>query len=94
MSKNRVPLKGEPDFSTFSDERLRYYIDLVQSLMFSYQYCDEEKTCVLFEIWKQLSHEHSVRLLDAPVKPVESKETTISTMHKIKTVKCVKRTKC
>lgn len=82
----RTPLKGEPDFTSISDERLKGFIDLSQQMIFAYKHLDEEKTRVFEEVWKQLSNEYTKRLCDAPV-PVHN------SIHKIKTVKTIKKIK-
>lgn len=88
----RTPVKGQPDFSTISDENLRGYIDLSQQMIFAYKYCDEEKVRVLTAVWKQMSDEYSDRVCKAPFKPVVE-ETTDAVVHKIKMVKPLKRIK-
>ena len=84
-------MKGSPDFTHISDERLKGYIDLAQEMIFAYQYCDEEKTRVMTEVWKQMSDEYTDRLAQAPfIAPVEE---SAPTTHKIKVVKSIKRIK-
>ena len=94
----RIPMKGLPDFSTLSDERVKEYLDLAQQMIFAYKYCDEEKTRVLTEIWKQLSDEHTDRLcasacaeLDRQEKESKEREVVPPAVHKIKMVKRIKR---
>ena len=82
-------MKGKPDFSAISDLKLKEYIDLAQQMIFSYQYCDEEKSRVMREVWKQMSDEYADRVCNAPIEP----ESSPSTIHKIKTVKVIKRIK-
>ena len=93
--KNRVPIKGQPDFTTISDERLKGFIDLAQQMIFAYKYCDEEKTRVLTEIWKQLSDEHTDRLCASACEELErqekEQEVVPPAVHKIKMVKRIKR---
>ena len=97
MPPKRVPIKGEPDFTTISDERLKGFIDLAQQMIFAYKYCDEEKTRVMKEIWKQLSDEQADRLCSLAIEELdrqekEGKESPIKpSLHKIKTVKRIKR---
>lgn len=88
---SRVPLKGLPDFTHLSDEKLREYVEFAQQMIFAYEHCDEEKTRVLKEVWKQLSDENTDRLCSTPFKRVE--ESSPSVIHKIKTVKTLKRIK-
>lgn len=85
----RTPMKGQPDFSTLSDEKLKEYIDLAQQMIFAYQYCDEEKTRVMKEVWKQMSDEYSDRLCNAPFIEPEKEAPTV--VHKIKVVKRINR---
>lgn len=84
-----TPMKGKPDFTSISDEKLKGFIDLAQEMVFAYKYCDEEKTRVMSEVWKQLSDEHTERLCKAPV--VERKEESSLVTHKIKMAKRIKR---
>lgn len=97
MPPKRVPIKGEPDFTTISDERLKGFIDFAQQMIFAYKYCDEEKTRVMREIWKQLSNERMDRLCASDIAELdqqekEEQETPVKpTLHKIKTVKRIKR---
>ena len=89
--KQRTPLKGKPNFSSVSNERMRDYLDLVQQLIFSYEHCDVDKARVLTEIWHELSEECTERLCNAPF--VEPKEEVAPSVHKIKMVKPIKRIK-
>ena len=85
----RTPMKGEPDFSNISDEKLRGYIDLAQQMIFTYEQCDSEKTRVMKEVWKQMSDEFTDRLCKAPF--IEPEKEVPTTVHKIKVVKRIKR---
>ena len=49
-----VPLKGKPDFTRFSDERLEACLEHVQGLIHAYEAFSEERE-VLYKIWKALS---------------------------------------
>ena len=97
MPPKRVPIRGEPDFTTISDERLKGFIDLAQQMIFAYKYCDEEKTRVMKEIWKQLSDEQTDRLCSSAIAELdrqekEEQESPVKpSLHKIKTVKRIKR---
>lgn len=97
MPPKRVPIKGEPDFTTISDERLKGFIDLTQQMVFAYKYCDKEKTRVMKEIWKHLSDEQTDRLYSSAIAELdcqekEEQESPIKPpLHKIKTVKRIKR---
>ena len=83
-------MKGKPDFSAISDEKLKEYIDLAQQMIFAYELCDEEKTRVLREVWKQMSDEYADRMANAPF-IVEPEKEVPTTVHKIKVVKRIKR---
>lgn len=87
--KNRVPIKGQPDFTMISDERLKGFIDLAQQMIFAYEHCDEEKARVLREVWKQMSDEYTDRLSKAPFSPPVEESAPL--IHKIKTVKTLKK---
>ena len=91
----RIPMKGLPDFTTLSDERVKEFLDLAQQMIFAYKYCDEEKTRVLTEIWKQLSDEHTDRLCASACAELDhqekEQELVPTAVHKIKTVKRIKR---
>ena len=90
----RIPMKGLPDFTSLSDEKVKEYVELAQQMIFAYEHCDAEKTRVLTEIWKQLSDEHTDRLCALAHKKSESKEekeVVPPALHKIKTIKHIKR---
>lgn len=95
MPPKRVPIKGEPDFTTISDERLKGFIDLAQQMIFAYKYCDEEKTRVMRDIWKQMSDEQTDRLCASAIAELDKQEESLVTdkpvMRKIKTIKRIKR---
>ena len=94
MSKSRVPIKGEPNFTLISDEKLKWYIDLTQQLIFVYKHCDEEKARVASEILKQMSDENIKRLCEsvkAELDRQEKEESCKPVVRKIKMVKRIKR---
>lgn len=66
MPPKKYALKGEPDFHTISDERLKSFLDCAQQMIFAYKGHDDEKVKVLQEIWKDLSVEHTERLGNMP----------------------------
>lgn len=74
MPPKRVPLKGEPDFTTISDERLDGFIDLAQQMIFAYKYHDEEKVKVLQAIWKDMSNESTDRLCASTIEELDRQE--------------------
>ena len=91
MSKNKIPIKGKPDFTSLSDEKVGEYRDLAQQMIFTYKYCDEEKVCVLTDVWKQFSDEYTDRLCNAPFVEPEKENPVVT--HKIKMAKPLKRIK-
>lgn len=94
MPPKRIPIKGEPDFTVISDEKLKGLIGLCQQMIYSYKGVDEEKVRVFTEVWKQLSDESTNRLCQSACEELsKEEETPITIMHKIKKVKPVKRIK-
>lgn len=89
----RTPIKGKPDFSSITDDKLVSYLEVVQSMIFAYQNCDEEAITVLHKLWKQLSEEQADRQLNSINEFIAEKPETPKTI-KIKTVKLAKRIKC
>ena len=67
MPPKKFALKGEPDFHTIGDERLKSFLDFAQQMIFAYKGHDDSKVKVLQEIWKDLSVEHTSRLCNMPV---------------------------
>ena len=94
MSK-KTPTKGEPDFSSISDSRLKDYVDCIEKMIFAYQECDAEKSSVLREIWKELSDLHTDRTYSSAIKEMQEHKTVQETekvvVHKIKMAKRIKR---
>lgn len=66
MPPKKYAIKGEPDFHTIGDDRLKSFLDLTQQLIFSYKHHDAEKVKVLESIWKDLSVEHTSRIANMP----------------------------
>ena len=94
MPRSRVPLKGEPDFTTISDSKLKDYLDLTQQMIFSYKNVSKEKVDVLKEIWKDISKECTARLSSSAIKELdrqEQEENAPLVTHRIKPVKRIKR---
>lgn len=89
----RTPIKGEPDFTAISDEKLVSYLEVVQSMIFAYQGCDAEATALLHKLWKQLSCEQADRQVNSINEFIAEESEPIKTV-KIKTVKIAKRIKC
>ena len=89
-------MKGKPDFTTISDSKLKSYIDLAQQMILSYKYCDEEKSRVMTEVWKQLTNEYTDRLCASACEELDHQEeeeqvVVQPAVHKIKMVKRIKR---
>ena len=91
----KTPIKGEPDFSSISDSRLKDYVDCIEKMIFAYQECDAEKARVLSAIWKELSDLHTDRTYSSAIEKMQAqefvRETAKVAVHKIKMVKCIKR---
>ena len=54
LNPRRVPLKGKPDLTIFSDERLEESLETVQRLIHAYEAFSDERE-MLFRIWKAIS---------------------------------------
>ena len=93
MSQKRVPIKGEPDFTNISNERLRGYADLIEQMIFSYKGVSDEKVRVLKDISKELSAEKTNRLCESANTMLEKQVDEVDNLsvHKIKPVKRIKR---
>ena len=91
--KKKTPIKGEPDFTTVSDETLKGFLDLAQQMRFVYQLCDGEKTRVMKEVWKQIADECAERLHKSVSEDLSRQSVEVETpvVHKIKMVKRIKR---
>lgn len=66
MPPKKYALKGEPDFHTIGDDRLKSFLDFAQQMIFAYKGHSDEKVKVLQEVWKDLSVEHTERLCNMP----------------------------
>ena len=64
---SKIAVKGVPDFTLISDERLGMFIDLAQTMIFSYKGLDAEKVKVFEEVWHDLTIEHSGRLAEQEI---------------------------
>ena len=62
INPRRTPLKGQPDFTSISDRKMKEYQNVVQDMIFAYKYYDKESTELLKKIWKQLSDNLTDRL--------------------------------
>ena len=89
MPPKRHAVKGEPDFHTVSDEKLKSFLDLTQSLIFSYENVDEGKVKVLEEIWKDLSCENTDRLANSSV--AEQEVSSGTPAHLLKKVPKIRK---
>lgn len=78
----KVPMKGCPDFSMLSDEKVREYRDFINSMLCCYSEFPE-KCAVLREIWNDLKDESADRIADMPEKEPEKKlEKKLSAVRK------------
>lgn len=86
MPPKKVPIKGEPDFTKVSDERLKGYVDLIQQLIFSYNGVSDEKVKLLKEMWKEMSDEHADRVAKSAILSVEKEEEAPTDLvcHRVK----------
>lgn len=80
MPPKKYAIKGEPDFHTISDERLKGYVDLAQQMIFSYKYYDSEKVKVLEEIWKDMTNEEVDRLCASAHEEIDKEELSTATI--------------
>lgn len=62
INPRRTPLKGEPDFTTINDQKLKEYKDVIQDMIFAYSYYDKEVVQVLKRVFKQVSDNLTDRL--------------------------------
>lgn len=83
MPPKKYALKGEPDFHTISDERLKGFLDLAQQMIFAYKYHDKDKTKVLEEIWHDLSCEHVDRVAASAIEELSKQEESVATVKKV-----------
>lgn len=74
MPPNRYAVKGEPDFHTISDEKLKSFLDLTQQMIFAYNHHDDSKVEVLKSIWKDLNFEHSDRTAHSACEAIDRGE--------------------
>lgn len=91
---SRVPIKGEPDFTSISNERLNGFVELAQQMIFAYKGVSAEKVSVLKEIWKDMSKEQTSRLCASAYKEIdiqEEEEKKPLSVHRIKPVRRIKR---
>ena len=100
INPRKTPLKGEPNFTSVSDDRMREYKDLVQQLIFAYEYCDKEITVAMKKAYKHISDNLTDRLtydtmtalskqVDGPKKADEVVKKTFQKPKKIKLVKSI-----
>lgn len=69
MPPKKFALKGEPDFHTIGDEKVKSFMDFAQQMIFAYKGHDDAKVKVLESIWKDLSVEHTERIANMPEAP-------------------------
>lgn len=59
--RNKTPVKGQPDFTTLSDSRVKAYRNLIADMIGSYSQFPEY-TQILTQIWKDLTSENADRI--------------------------------
>lgn len=70
--KRPVPLKGSPDFSFLSDEKVREYRELINAMLASYgDFPDKKK--LLEEMWSDLNAECANRISELPEEVITKK---------------------
>ena len=62
VNPRRTPLKGEPDFTILSDEKLKMYIDMAQNMVSAYRDCDKDITLAFQKAHKQMSDNFTKRI--------------------------------
>ena len=55
--KNKVPLKGKPNFTNFSDEKVKQYLKMIQDFLFAYERDHLQEYDTLKKIWHDLNGE-------------------------------------
>lgn len=91
MPPKRYAIKGEPDFHTISDERLKSFLDLTQQMIFAYNHHDDAKVEVLKSIWKDLNNEDCDRLARSACEAIDKGENEVSTAPLLKKVPKVRK---
>ena len=89
MPSKKVPMKGEPDFTYISDEKLNEYKDFIQQMIHSYKGVSKSDTEVLTKIWNDLKNECAERLCKRATEAIEKapEETSEVTFRKIKPIR-------
>ena len=72
----KVPMKGSPNFSMLSDEKVREYREFINSMLCCYSEFPE-KCKILREIWSDLKDESADRIATMPEKEPEKKLKTL-----------------
>lgn len=96
----RTPLKGQPNFTSLSDKRLKEYADVIQEMIFAYKHHDKEATVVLQRVHKEINNNLTDRSLydimsvsdeqnDSPKKGDEIVKKTFQKPRRIKLVKSI-----
>ena len=91
MPPKKYAIKGEPDFHTISDERLKSFLDLTQQMIFAYSHHDNAKVEVLKSIWKDLNIEDCDRLACSACESIDNGENEVYTTPLLKKVPKVRK---
>lgn len=76
MPRSRTPLKGEPNFTKMSEEKLRQYQDCIQDMIFAYKSAeDKESVRVLEMCFKDISNELTEAIYRGTSKSVKKEES-------------------
>lgn len=96
----KTPLKGQPNFTSLNDKRLKEYADVIQEMIFAYKHHDKEVTVVLQRVHKEINNNLTDRSLydimsvldeqkDSPKKVDEIVKKTFQKPKRIKLVKSI-----
>ena len=79
INPRKVPIKGEPDFTAISDDRMREYKDLAQDMIFAYKYCDEKVAEAFKRAYKQISDNLTDRISYDTITSLSEQTTYVTT---------------
>ena len=91
MPPKKYTIKGEPDFHTISDERLKSFLDLTQQMIFAYNHHDDAKVEVLNSIWKDLNAEDCDRLARSACEVMDKGEKEVTPAPLLKKVPKIRK---
>lgn len=87
MPPKKYAMRGKPDFTNVSDEKLKLFMDLTQQMIFAYNHYDDEKAEVLSSIWKDLNIEDSERVSKSACEALEKDEVPATMLKKVPKVR-------